>query len=179
MRRGALAAVVFVSTATAAAPALAHTGHEASSVFAGLAHPWGGWDHALVMAGVGFAALRSLVGPLDLRVLILPMAFLASMAVGAIAAWSGLGGAWAEWGIVASLVFVAFLGVAGTSAPTPFALAIVAAAGLAHGAAHGAEGIGAAYFSGFLLSTGFLHGLGLFAGVLAMRVPRWRVGRRA
>ena len=73
---------------------------------------------------------------------------------------------------------VVALGVAVALAPRADAtwlLAMVAAAGVAHGNAHGAEAPGATnpllYVVGFVAVTATLHAIGLLGGTVARRVP--------
>jgi urease accessory protein len=94
----------------------------------------------------------------------------------------GLGGLTFPGVEIAIALSVVGLGVAVALAPRADAtwlLALVAAAGVAHGNAHGAEAPSAAnpllYVVGFVAVTAALHSVGLLGGTVARRVPAARV----
>lgn len=159
-----------------ALPAMAHPApfHGAGMLDAsraGFLHPFGGFDHLLVMVAVGLWAVQ--LGGRAL--LLLPCAFVGSMVAGAALGLSGLHPLMAEPGILASLVL---LGTAlGMAWRPPVAVAALFAglSGLCHGFAHGIEMPGgitpALYLAGMVCATGVLHGFGLGGGVLLGRKP--------
>jgi urease accessory protein len=141
--------------------AWAHTG-AGGGFLAGFAHPFMGLDHLLAMVAVGLWAVQ-LGGAMRWR---LPLAFVACMALGA-ALPASLGAA-LEPGIAASVLL---LGVAVFTAMRPhagLAMAVVGAAALLHGHAHGIEMPLAAspltYGLGLILATALLHGAGVLGG---------------
>jgi urease accessory protein len=149
--------------------ALAHDGAGQGAPFlAGLSHPLGGADHVLAMVAVGLWA-----GALGGRLRwLLPAAFVAAMLAGAAMGARGLALPGVEPMILASVVLTGVAGALALRLPAGVALAAVAAFGLVHGQAHGAEGPGgamAAYAAGFALATLALHGAGLALGHLAAR----------
>lgn len=165
---GGLALLLFSSAA------LAHTGHEAPGALAGLLHPLTGLDHLLAMLALGmYAAQRGGASRWAL-----PLAFVASVAAGAVLAWAGAALPAVELGIAGSvLVFGALLAL-GARLALPLGVALAAGFALFHGYAHGAEaplGAGLGYGVGFLAATALLHAVGL-ALVALLRAPRvWRV----
>lgn len=164
------------AAALAAAPAIAHPGHEQGGLAGGILHPLTGADHLVAMVLVGLWA-----GMMAGRArIVLPSAFLSAMLAGfAFGALShaAAGGTVAEVLIVASLVALGgavtlrLRGMLGISA------ALVALFGFAHGMAHGVEapaGALAGFAGGFMIATALLHAFGLY---LAKRIPtklqRW------
>ena len=149
--------------------ALAHPGHIAGSPFAaGWAHPLSGSDHVLAMLAVGLWAATAT----DRRgIWALPLSFMAAMVLGGILGAAGVQLPAVEPMILASSVI---LGLAVALALRPslgVALPVVAAFGVMHGHAHGAEGPAsglAAYAAGFLLATGALHLAGIGLGRLGL-----------
>lgn len=166
-----------------AGSALAHTGHAEHGFAAAFAHPFAGLDHLLAMGAVGWlAATRGARASLAV-----PVAFVASMSIGAVAAWAWAPATWAEAGIAVSLLALAGLLTFGMRLSAPILIGVVAAAALPHGLAHGAELSGAnglAVIAGFSLSTAILHAIGFASGlgvraVLPARgedVARWAGG---
>lgn len=144
-------------------PAMAHPGHaEAAGFLAGFAHPLGGIDHVLAMLGVGLFAAR--LGGRGTWAL--PVAFLAAMAGGAVAAAMGLALPAVEPAIAMTVVAMGLLVAAGTRLPTGWAAPLVAVFAVFHGHAHGAEATGSlpAFASGFLLATGLILASGVALG---------------
>jgi urease accessory protein len=157
----------------AASPAGAHVGGHVSGLADGALHPLTGIDHLLAMVAVGL--LAAFTG----RFVAFPAAFLLGMAVGGAAGIAGVAFPGVELAIAASVVG---LGVAVALAPRADAmwlLALVAAAGLMHGNAHGAEAPSAAnpvlYVLGFLAITAALHAVGAFGGTVMRRFPATRL----
>ncbi|MFT4014985.1 MAG: HupE/UreJ family protein [Paracoccus sp. (in: a-proteobacteria)] len=153
--------------------ALAHPGHLGGhGPFAeGWMHPIGGADHVLAMVAVGLWAATAA----DRRAIwALPLTFMAAMVLGGALGAAGVHLPAVEPMILASSVV---LGLAVALALRPslgLALPMVAAFGVMHGHAHGAEGPAgglAAYAAGFVLATGALHLAGIGLGRLG--VTRW------
>ena len=162
-----------------AASAYAHTGEGAANGFlAGVLHPITGFDHLLAMVAVGIWG-ATLGKPL---VWALPVAFPMLMVVGGILGIAGVPLPYIESGIAASVVVLGLAIAAAWRAPAPIALVIVAAFGVFHGYAHGAELPEAtspsAYVAGFVLCTGALHLMGVAIGTLK-RLPKGEQGLRA
>ena len=150
--------------------AMAHPGHQTAGLVAGLSHPLSGADHALAMIAVGLLASQ-----LGARAIwAAPLAFVASMLAGSALGHIGPALSGVEPMILASVIL---LGAAVALArPLPFVsvLAMLAVFGLAHGAAHGAEGPAAGllpYAAGFAAATVALHGLGAGLGLALARLP--------
>lgn len=155
-----LAALLLAALAGSAA---AHTGHGTESLFVGLGHPFG-LDHLLAMVAVGVWSAAAFDGA---RRWLGPITFLSAMTGGALLGFGGAALPGVEEGIAISIVvFGAMLAFAARLPAAP-GLALVAAAALLHGLAHGAElpdaGLAGAYAAGFLATTALLHlgGLGL------------------
>jgi len=163
-----------LGAATAATPALAHTGLDLGGGFAvGLAHPFLGFDHVVAMLSVG--ALAAVAG--GRAVWALPLAFMGMMALGGALAMAGVGLPAAEQGIGASLVVFGAMLAVRAGLPVPVATLVVGAFALFHGHAHGAElpatAAESAYAAGFLLATGVLHLAGLAAAFGLRRRAVW------
>lgn len=155
----------------AAGPAFAHPGHGAATLTAGFAHPFGGWDHVLAMIAVGLLAARR-GGP---SLAAWPCAFVAAMLVGYGLGATYPGATLVEPAILASVIILGAWAAADVRTPFAAGLAVVAAFGLCHGYAHGAEapaGSALAFPLGFALATAALHACGLAVGLAAMRMDR-------
>ena len=151
----------------AAAPALAHPGHESS----GFAHPFTGIDHFLAMVAVGvWASLLAVRRPA--AAVLVPAAFVAMMLVGAGAAFAGIKVPLVEAAIVGSVLGLGALIVAAVSLPSAAAMAVVGTFAVFHGYAHAIEapatGTGL-YILGFVLATALLHSVGFGLGWGARR----------
>ena len=174
-----LAFALFVGT-LAPASAFAHSETVGSGIVAGLLHPVTGPDHLLAMLAVGILSVQ-LGGANIWRI---PAAFVFAVAMGA---WAGVHG-WKVPGYEAAIAWsVVVLGLAIACKWAHRALGLVFCCvvlfGLCHGYAHGAEmPVGASavsYAMGFLVTTVFIHVVGIFIGELASG-SRWRVmGLRA
>jgi urease accessory protein len=171
---GALGGSVLV-----ASPAWAHTGNETNGFSTGLLHPITGVDHLLAMVAVGVVAAT---WRRDRTLWLAPAAFLLGMVGGGIAGIVGVPFPGAELLIVASVIL---LGIAIAAAVTDgkgsaWVLPLLAAAGLAHGHAHGAEAPSAAhpalYVIGFLLATACVHAAGVGVGTVIRDRQIVRVG---
>ena len=140
---------------------------------AGLIHPVTGLDHLLAMLAVGIVSVR-LGGANIWRI---PATFVLAMMVGA---WAGMHGgpappfeAGIAWSVLLLGLLIAFEGAR-------FAIRVVfigvALFGACHGYAHGIELPAAAsaafYVMGFLITSVFIHTVGIFIGELASS-SRW------
>ncbi len=166
------ATVAILLGGAVAAPALAHPGHVTGGLGSGAAHPFLGLDHLLAMVAVGLWAVRAEgAGPVLWR---LPAGFLAAMAVGIGAGMAGLSVPGMESGMALSVIALGLAVALALRPGTTAALAIVAAFGVVHGVAHGAEMPAAAaplaYAAGALLGTAALHGIGLGLGLSLRRL---------
>ena len=160
-------------SALAPQAALAHPGHDGSSLASGLLHPLTGMDHlaAMLLVGVGAALFVRRSGWM------LPATFLAALTIGFVTfAW--VPGAVAEAGIIASLVGLGVATALRVETPAPLALIAVAVFGYLHGAAHGIEtphGAAPAVFAaGFLIASAALH-LGGYAAARVLPATALRV----
>jgi urease accessory protein len=159
------------------APAFAHLDPEQHGSFlAGISHPLFGVDHILAMVAVGLWA--ALLGGRALW--LVPSAFVGTMAIGFAAALAGAPLPFVEPVILASVVVVGLLAAMALNVPTGMGMAMVGFFAFFHGHAHGGE-LGAAgalsFGVGFVLSTVFLHALGiglgrLFGGTTGRAVTR-------
>lgn len=168
-----LTSVLLAGLAALAAPAaLAHTGsHPVDGFLSGFSHPFAGLDHMLAMAGVGLWAVR--VAPR--RAWLLPLVFVAVMALGAGLAIVGLPLACEETGIAASVLLLGALVASMARLGIGHAALLVGLFALFHGHAHGAEmATGAefaAYAAGFAAATALLHWAGMALGTALLKVP--------
>jgi urease accessory protein len=170
-RSRALAAVALL---LAASVAQAHPGHGVEGLATGLAHPFTGLDHLLAMLAVGLWSAASASGAQRARG---PLVFLAVLLLGGLLASAGMRLPGVEAGVALSVVLLAVLMLGARRISVPAGLAIVAAAALLHGQAHGIEWQAgtpfAAYATGFVLGSAALHGTGLAAGAWLQRVQAW------
>lgn len=168
-----LTSVFLAGLAALATPAaLAHTGaHPLDGFVSGFSHPFAGADHLLAMAGVGLWAVR--VAPR--RVWLLPLVFVAVMALGAGLAVAGLPLAGEETGIAASVLLLGALVASMARLGVGHAALLVGLFALFHGHAHGTEmAVGAdfaAYAAGFAAATALLHLAGMALGWALLRAP--------
>ena len=159
-------ALSFVALLVGAAAAHAHTGIGDTQGFAhGLAHPPGGIDHVLVMVAVGLFAAH--LG--DRALWLVPLSFVAMMAVGGALGAAGANLPLVETGIALSVVILGIAIAARLHLPTVAAMGLVGCFALFHGQAHGMElpdtASGLAYGVGFLLASGCLHAIGIGLGL--------------
>jgi len=156
----------------ASSAAMAHTGVHADHGFlAGISHPFVGLDHLLAMVAVGVWAVQ-----LGRRyLLIVPAAFVATMAVGAAIGAYGAALPQVESMVAFSVLVLGLLVALALQAAWYWAVLLVAAFAVFHGHAHGAEMPEFSqpwrYFTGFLMATAALHALGVSAGALLKRHP--------
>ena len=151
-----------------AGPAVAHPGH----VESGFLHPLTGTDHLLAMVGAGmWAALLATRRPS--AALLVPLAFIAMMAVGAAAGFAGIKLPFPEAGILASIFMLGGLVLAAVRLPIAIAMLMVGWFAILHGYAHAIEapdGDPGRYIVGFLAATALLHAVGLGLGKGAQRL---------
>lgn len=156
--------------AGAASPAIAHLAPgEYGSFATGFSHPLFGLDHVLAMVAVGLWA--ALIGGRALWML--PAAFVAAMVVGFALALAGAGLPMVEPMILASTVVFGLVVALALRTSARVAAGLVAAFGLFHGAAHGAELDHAGIFAfgaGFVANTALLHLAGIGLGLAALRL---------
>mgnify|MGYP002632000852 CR=1 FL=1 len=144
----------------------AHTGVGGTSGFAhGFSHPLGGLDHMLAMVAVGLLAVQ-----LGSRALwLVPLSFLAMMAVGGAAGVFGIKLPLIELGIAGSVIVLGALVALQASITVTVAMGLVGFFAIFHGFAHGAEMpvnvSGFTYAAGFMTATAILHGLGMAFGL--------------
>ncbi len=140
---------------------------------AGIAHPFGGWDHLLAMAAVGMLAAR-LKGH---AIWLLPLAFVSMLAFGVCIGLGNSPSVIVEIAISASVVAFGLLLAAKQHANVMGAVALVGTFALAHGYAHGAEasvGTQVTSVSGMLLASAALHVAGIAVVALLSRTDERR-----
>jgi urease accessory protein len=157
--------------------ALAHAGsdggqhHDAyGALLAGFVHPFTGPDHLAAMLSLGLWSAMT-----TRRVWLAPLAFAASLTLGAVLGSAGIVLPAVEPMIAASLFVLGLLLAA--RAHLPLAAGALLAAGFAffHGVAHGAE-LGAwhgAAIAGMVAATALLHGTGIAIARLLMQRSAW------
>ncbi|WP_162419691.1 HupE/UreJ family protein [Microvirga brassicacearum] len=143
--------------ATAASPALAHTGvGSGTSFLSGFLHPLSGADHILAIIAVGLWA-RLLGGR---ALVVFPASFLIAMLGGGVIAMAGWTLPAIEAGIAASILVLWALIIFRARPPILIGSGLCAVFAVAHGYAHGAElatgSNPAQYAAGFLLATAVL-----------------------
>lgn len=159
-------ALSFAALLVGAAAAHAHPAiGDTQGLAHGFAHPTGGIDHVLVMVAVGLFAAH-----LGGRALwLMPLSFIAMMAVGGALGAAGAGLPLVEVGIALSVFVLGIAVAARLHLPTVAAMGLVGCFALFHGQAHGAElpdaASGLAYGAGFLLASLCLHVVGIGLGL--------------
>lgn len=141
----------------------------------GLIHPLLGLDHVCAMVAVGlWAAQRG-----GRALWLVPLVFVAVMALGGMLGMAGIQLPLVETGIVASVLILGVLIAAAVRLPLTASAFIVGTFALFHGFAHGAEmppaAAGASYALGFVAASMGLHLCGIGLGVLAKQSAsaRW------
>lgn len=163
---------LFAIAALIPALAQAHPGHDHSGVGSGLAHPFQGLDHLLAMVAIGLWAAQ-LGGRARWMV---PVSFVGTLALGAIAGLAGLHLPGAEMGVAASVVMLGLLLLAAVRLPVFASAAVAGIFALCHGYVHaleipaGATSFG--FIGGMIAATALLHGLGLGAALIAQSTAR-------
>jgi urease accessory protein len=144
----------------------AHTTDTTGGLMSGLSHPIGGWDHILAMIAVGLWAAQ-LGRP---AIWLLPLSFPVMMAFGAALGLWGAPLPGVEVGIALSAVVLGLMVLGAIRPHVWLALVIVGGFALFHGHAHGTElpsgQSGLLYGLGFVISTAFLHAIGIGIGLL-------------
>jgi len=161
-------ALCLVPTAAFAHPAIGN----ASGFMHGLMHPLSGLDHQLAMILVGIFAYQ-----LGGRALwLVPLAFIAMMAVGGFLGVTATPVPFVEIGIALSVVVLGAIVAFGIKAPVAMAMGLVGLFAIFHGHAHGTEMpmdvSGATYGAGFMLATALLHAVGVGMGMLVGLMSR-------
>ncbi len=159
----ALLALLLIAAPTAA---LAHTGHgDTAGILSGFMHPIGGLDHVLAMVAVGVFAF--VLGGRALW--LVPLSFVAMMAVGFLLGIAQIEVPFVEFGIALSSVVIGGAAALGRPMPVAAAMALVGVFAIFHGHAHGAEmpldASGSEYAVGFLQATALLHVVGIAAAM--------------
>ena len=165
-------ALVFLTT-----PAFAHVGNDSAQhhLTAGFNHPFGGLDHCLAMIAVGLVAAfiggKARAG--------LPTAFLLAMLVGFMFATTKVVNIPAyEAMIIASVIGLGLTLLIAKPLPMLAAVTMMSVFGLAHGFAHGVEGVlTSSYTVGFLAATAILHGIGLILGFGISKIDKLNLYR--
>jgi urease accessory protein len=157
--------------------AAAHPGHAPLDALSGAAHPLTGVDHVLAMVAVGLCAGQMRGGARWL----VPLAFVMSMAAGALLSLSGLLLPHVELGIAGSVAVLGVLVALTHRISMIQAILLVGFFALFHGYAHlseAAPGTGALPFLlGFTISTAMLHALGLLTVVACLSMTKPQVVR--
>lgn len=156
-----------------AVPAMAHTGHiTASSLQAGLTHPFSGLDHLLAMLAIGFwAAMQKRTHQLSI-----PFTFLAFLGLGFSLALNGAVLPLIEQTIAVSVLVCGLIIATTVRLPIAASLTLTALFALAHGQAHGqAHGVETAAGSALLFAIGFMSSSALLhsAGMATFKASRW------
>ncbi len=146
--------------------AYAHPGH-AGGLAHGLAHPFTGLDHLCAMVAVGLWAAQ--MG--GRAAWLVPLSFVAVMALGGLLGMAAIAVPFVETGIVMSLLALGLLIAAAIRLPLVLSAIIAGVFALFHGYAHGAEmspGASAlAYALGFMSASALLHLSGFTFGMVA------------
>ena len=157
--------------------AFAHPGHELvgnglDSAYAGFMHPLTGWDHLLVMLAIGLWASK-LGGKARWQ---LPLAFLASMTIGAVLGLAGITFSGVETAIAASVMAMGLLLAINLPIAAITRIGIVAVFAVFHGMAHGIELHSQQSYvalAGMLFATALLHAIGLLLASRRLNLAAW------
>lgn len=146
----------------------------------GLAHPFVGLDHVLAMLAIGIWASQLARTQHPRARWAVPLAFVAVMALTALAGVTGLTLPAVEGGVAASVLVLGLLVAARVRLPVSVSALFVAGFAVFHGYAHGVEMPPATsmigFAAGFGLATIALHAIGVVSGLLfASReiIMRW------
>lgn len=150
--------------------AFAHVGvGETSGFLHGLMHPVSGLDHICAMVAVGLWAAQ--MGGRSIWAV--PITFVSVMVLGWVLGMSGVSMAFAESGIMLSVLMLGVFIAASVRLPLWLSSAIVGLFAMCHGHTHGTEMPGSTssmmYAYGFILSTLFLHIVGVTFGLVMHR----------
>ena len=157
---------ILTSFVVAVSPAHAHTGVGVpGGVLSGFLHPLSGLDHVVAMIAVGLWGAQ-LGRP---GIWVLPLCFMASMALGGVLGMAGVPLAGTEVAIAASALVLGAAVAVALRVPVAAAALIVGAFAVFHGYAHGQElpeaADALAYGLGFVAATGLLHVAGILIGI--------------
>ncbi|MEI7457264.1 MAG: HupE/UreJ family protein [Nitrosomonadales bacterium] len=146
--------------------AFAHVGvGEASGFLDGLMHPVSGLDHICAMVAVGLWAAQMGVR----SIWAVPITFVSVMVSGWMLGVSGISMPFAELGIMLSVLMLGVFIATSVRLPLWLSSAIVGLFAMCHGHTHGTEMPGSTssmmYAYGFILSTVFLHIVGVTFGL--------------
>ena len=176
----AAATLASVAQAHVGADGLAHHHGAFDSFTAGAAHPLTGLDHLAAMISVGlWSALtlgaKAAPSASARHLLSAPLAFAATLLIGALMALNGVTLPGVEPMIAASLLALGLLVATRTALPPGLGAALVAGFALFHGLAHGQElgGHAGAALTGMVLSTMALHTVGIGFGLALRQRSRW------
>src|SRR5271170_7005173 len=163
-------------------PTLAHAHSAAMAINGwhdGFNHPLHGWDHLLVMIGVGLWAAQQR----GRAVWLIPLTFVGVMALGGAVGVSGISMPGVELSILVSVAVFSVLVARRIRLRTGLSILLVGFFAFFHGFAHGAEMPGSAsmvtFGLGFILATLLLHGLGLVTARLVAMIAAFLVGSSA
>jgi urease accessory protein len=161
----AAAASWFTAAAVFAALVLCE-GPQLTSFAGGLTHPLSGLDHVLAMVAVGVWSV--LAGGRALWMW--PLAFVATMLAGFVAAAAGLALPGVPAVILVSIIVLGLALTLAVKAPVWVGAAVVGLFAFFHGHAHGTEAMAVshgAYAAGFVVATAGLHAAGMGLGFIA------------
>jgi len=149
---------------------LAHPGHGIVTLYEGILHPISGLDHFLVAVAVGIWAAVSSEGMNNSFIYAGPLGFLGGIFVGALSGQLGVIFPFCEEGILISLLLLGICIFTSIRSQLRTGCWVLLLFGAFHGNAHGIEvnhhmGGGFAIL-GFIVSTGFLHCVGI--GVISL-----------
>lgn len=153
------------------ASASAHSGHGQYEIglLAGFLHPFTGLDHLAALLAVGIWSAMT-----TRRIWVAPLSFASLLLLGAVLSLSGLALPAVEPMIATSLLVIGLLLAAQVRISAAAGGIIVGLFAIFHGAAHGAELLGAgnvaATLSGMVLATLLIHLAGLVLGRGLMRL---------
>jgi urease accessory protein len=144
----------------------------------GFLHPLGGFDHLLAMIAVGLLAAH-----LGGRALwLVPLSFVALMAVGGAIGFAEIRVPYVELLIAASVIVLGILVATRANLPLVAAMLIAGFFAIFHGHAHGAELPDGEspylYAAGFLLATALLHLAGIALGAGLAKLSTSGIGPR-
>jgi urease accessory protein len=163
---------LFALIAFVPALAQAHPGHDHSGFGSGIVHPFQGLDHLLAMVAIGLWAAQ-LGGRARWMV---PLSFVGTLTLGAVAGLAGLHLPGAEIGVAASVVMLGLLLLAAIRLPVAASAVIAGLFALCHGYVHAAEipagATSLGFIGGMIISTALLHALGLGAALAAQSTAR-------
>jgi urease accessory protein len=162
----AAAAAAWLTAAAVFAALVLCEGPQLTSFVGGLTHPLSGLDHILVMAAVGVWSV--LAGGRALW--IWPLAFVATMLAGFVAATAGFHLPGVAAVIPASIIVLGLVVALAVKAPVWVGAAVVGLFAFFHGHAHGTEATAVshgAYAAGFVVATAGLHAAGIGLGFIA------------